>query len=265
MEFVPGETLEASIARDGRARSGLRARLHLPDLQRRRPCASPRRPAPRSAAVERPGLRRRPDQGRRLRHLAVSRDRRARHDDHRQPAVHGAGAVSRQGGVRQRHLLGRGDDVPDADRRSALRHAVAGRCSNGCKRGEHGRAAAPEESEDSARHRRASWSRRWRRTVTRGISAPATCWPISWRRSRRAPRRRADADTARRRGCRQRGAAGYPDPAEGARDAARRDSAGTAASRCTPAPTAVRSAAKRSSAQTCRSIGDQAGPAPILR
>ena len=42
MEYVPGETLEAIIARDGRARSVARARLHVPDLQRRRPRAPSR-------------------------------------------------------------------------------------------------------------------------------------------------------------------------------------------------------------------------------
>ena len=57
MEYVPGETLESMIARDGRARHAACARLHLPDLQRARSRASSRRPAPGSAAVERPGLR----------------------------------------------------------------------------------------------------------------------------------------------------------------------------------------------------------------
>ncbi len=97
MEFVPGETLEAIIARDGALDIAAGARLHLPDLQRRRPRPPPRRAAPRSAAVERARLRQRPGQGRRLRHLALSRDRGARHDRHRQPAVHGARAVSGQG------------------------------------------------------------------------------------------------------------------------------------------------------------------------
>ena len=93
MEFVPGETLEAIIARDGALELAAGARLHLPDLQRRRPRPPARRAAPRSAAVERARRRERPAEGRRLRHLALSRDRRARHDGHRQPAVHGARAV----------------------------------------------------------------------------------------------------------------------------------------------------------------------------
>ena len=100
MEFVPGETLEAIIARDGALDLSRCARLHLPDLQRRRSRAPAGRAASRPAAVERAGLRQRPGEGRRLRHVALSRDRRARHDGHRQPAVHGARAVPGQGGVR---------------------------------------------------------------------------------------------------------------------------------------------------------------------
>ena len=100
MEFVPGETLEAIIARDGALDCRARARLHLPDLQRRRSRAPAGRAAPRPAAVERARRRQRHAEGRRLRHVALPRDRRARHDRHRQPAVHGARAVPRQGGVR---------------------------------------------------------------------------------------------------------------------------------------------------------------------
>ena len=83
-----------------RARRGARARLHLPDLQRRRSRAPAGRAAPRPAAVERAGHRQRPAEGRRLRHVALPRNRGARHDGHRQPALHGARAVPRQGRVR---------------------------------------------------------------------------------------------------------------------------------------------------------------------
>ncbi len=40
------------------------------------------------------------------------------------PPVHGAGAVSGQGDVCERHLFARRHDVPDADRHAALRHPV---------------------------------------------------------------------------------------------------------------------------------------------
>ena len=53
MEFVPGETLESIIARDGALDVPRGARLHVPDLQRRRSRPPPRRAAPRPAAVER--------------------------------------------------------------------------------------------------------------------------------------------------------------------------------------------------------------------
>ena len=100
-----------------RARStSPRARLHLPDLQRRRACAPAGRHPSRPAAGQRARHRERHAEGRRLRHVALPRDRRARHDGHRQPAVHGARAVPRQGGVRLRPLLARRDDVSDADR-----------------------------------------------------------------------------------------------------------------------------------------------------
>ena len=53
MEYVPGETLENIIAHARRARSQPRARLHLPDLQRRRSRAPPGRHPSRPAAGQR--------------------------------------------------------------------------------------------------------------------------------------------------------------------------------------------------------------------
>ena len=123
MEYVPGETLEHLIMREGVLDLTRGARLQLPDLQRRRPRARRRHPAPRPAARQHARLRKRHAEGHRLRHVAIPRDRRARHDGDRQPAVHGARTVSRQGRVRQRHLLGRRDDVSDAHRLDAVRHA----------------------------------------------------------------------------------------------------------------------------------------------
>ena len=116
MEYVQGETLENIIALARRARAEPRARLHLPDLQRRRSRAPAGRHPSRPASRQRARDRERHAEGRRLRHVALPRDRRARHDGHRQPALHGARAVPRQGGLRLGHLFARRDDVPDADR-----------------------------------------------------------------------------------------------------------------------------------------------------
>ena len=58
-------------------------------------------------------------QGGRLRHLAPPRAL-ARHHGDRQPALHGARGVPGARRARLRHLLGRRDALPDADRRAAL-------------------------------------------------------------------------------------------------------------------------------------------------
>ena len=100
MEFVPGETLETIIARDGaldlpRALDYTCQICNAVDHAHRQGVLHrDLRP------VERARRRQRHAEGRRLRHVALSRDRRARHDRDRQPAVHGARAVPRQGGVR---------------------------------------------------------------------------------------------------------------------------------------------------------------------
>ena len=86
---------------------------------RARPCAGSYPPRP--ATGQHARLRRRRAQGRRLRHVTLPGDRRARHDGHRQPAVHGARAVRRQGGLRLGHLFAGHHDVPDAHRGAAVR------------------------------------------------------------------------------------------------------------------------------------------------
>ncbi len=116
MEYVHGRDAREHHRPARRARADARARLHLPDLQRRRSRARAGRHPPRPAARQRARHRPRHAEGRRLRHVAVPRDRGARDDGDRQPALHGAGAVSRQGGVRLGPLFARRDDVPDADR-----------------------------------------------------------------------------------------------------------------------------------------------------
>ena len=127
MEYVQGETLENLIARDG-ALELSRALDYTCQICNAVDHAHAQgvlhrdlRPA--NVLVSESGLR----EGGRLRHVAVPRDRRARHHGHRQPALHGARAVPGQGRLRLGHLLARRDDVPDADRRAAVRHAVAGR------------------------------------------------------------------------------------------------------------------------------------------
>ena len=127
MEFVPGETLEAIIARDGALDVALALDYtcqicNAVDHAHRQGVLH-RDLRPSNVIVADSGQL----EGRRLRHVAVSRNRRARHDGHRQPALHGAGAVSRQSGLCLRHLLAGRDDVSDADRGAAVRHAVAGR------------------------------------------------------------------------------------------------------------------------------------------
>ena len=127
MEYVPGETLETIIDERGPLEIADGARLHVPDRQRRRARAQERCHPPRSPAGERLRDRPRPAQGRRLRHVPIPRDRRARHDGHRQPALHGARTVRGARGVRVRPLLARRDDVSDADGQPAVRDAGAER------------------------------------------------------------------------------------------------------------------------------------------
>jgi eukaryotic-like serine/threonine-protein kinase len=95
MEFVPGETLESIIARDGA--------LDVP--------AALDYTCQICNAVDHAH-----------KHGVLPRDRGTWHDGNRQPAVHGARTVSGQGRVRERHLLSRRHDVPDADGVAPLRH-----------------------------------------------------------------------------------------------------------------------------------------------
>ena len=71
------------------------------------------------------------------------------------PPVHGARAVPGQGGVRVRHLLARRDDVPDVHRRAAVRHADAGRPrqADAGRAGHAAEAEEPEAAEGDQRHR----------------------------------------------------------------------------------------------------------------
>ena len=204
MEFVPGETLESDHRARRRAGAVAGARLHLPDLQRGRSRAPPRRAASRPAAGQRARRRERHAEGRRLRHVALSGDRRARHDGHRQSAVHGAGAVSRQSGLRLRPLFARRHDVSDDDRRPAVRHALARRSrSTDARRARRSRRGS--RIRRSPRRSATSSSKRWRRRFMRATSARATCWTMcspraapgrGGRRDRRRPasRPRSRAD-----------------------------------------------------------------------
>ena len=223
--------------RDGRARPVAGARLHLSDLQRRRSRAPRRHPAPRPAAGQHAPLRDGHAQGHRLRHVALPRDRRARHHRHRQPAVHGARTVSWQGCVRQRCLLCRRDDVSDADRLAALRHAVAGRPRATDDAASCVTAAAdqePEDSESDQRHRAegdgAGITARYQRAGDLLDDMLAAREPAP--RRRRSPRRPATPTRT------------SPIFNHGSKPAKRRRhaSAGTAASRFMRAPTSVRSA-----------------------
>ena len=104
-----------------------RDRVRDPDRARGRACARPRRHPPGSPTGQRAGVRVGDLEGRRLRDLALSRDRGPRHDDHRQSTLHGAGAVPRRGGLCVRPVLGRCHHLPDGDRCPALRHTLARR------------------------------------------------------------------------------------------------------------------------------------------
>ena len=117
MEYVPGETLEAIIARDG-ALDLARALDYTCQICNAVDHAHSQgvlhrdlRPA--NVLVTESGMVKVADFGT-SRFLEIAG---ARHDGDRQPALHGARAVPRQGGVRVGHLLARRHDVPDADRR----------------------------------------------------------------------------------------------------------------------------------------------------
>ena len=150
MEYVAGRDARGEDPSRRRPRRGARARPHLPDLQRGRSRAPRRHPAPRSPAGQHAGVRDRAAQGHRLRHLALPRNRGPRHDHHRQPALHGARAVPRQGRLRQRRLLDRRDDVSDAHRHAPLCDAVAGR-SRSADEGRARVVAAAAQPQDSRR------------------------------------------------------------------------------------------------------------------
>ena len=251
MEYVPGETLETIIASQGRARLADRARLHVPDRQRRRTRPQTGRHPPRPPAGERVRHRKGPAQGRRLRHVAVSRNRRARHHGHRQPAVHGARTVRRARGLRLGRLLAGRDDVSDAHRRTAVRHARRRRTSNGSGEASWSSPCAsrlPQIPPVIERHRHARACRRCRHRATSGrkICCRTSSMPganvarPAGRGRRRSPAVRAARGRTPVRPCGRR----RPDPH--ARDQRRAASAGTAGSRCRRAAAAAPSAAKRS-------------------
>ena len=174
MEYVPGRDARDDHRQPGRARPRDGARLHLPDRQRRRARAQAGRHPPRPAAGERLRDRKGTAEGRRLRHVAIPRDRGARHDGHRQPAVHGAGTVRRAGGVRVGPLLARRDDVSDADRRRCRTTRRRRRTSIGC-----GAASwSSRRASRNPRSRRSSTTSSCARSPAmsaRAISAPKTC------------------------------------------------------------------------------------------
>ena len=155
MEFVPGETLETIIAREGpldvaRALDYTCQISNAVDHAHRQGVLH-RDLRPSNVLVADSGMLKVADFGT-SRFLEI-----AAHGTTviGSPPVHGARAVSRQGRVRLRHLLARRDDVPDDDRRAAVRHAVAGR-SRSPDEGRAADGAAAEEPEDpevDQRHR----------------------------------------------------------------------------------------------------------------
>ena len=257
MEYVPGETLENLIARRARststARSTSPARSATPSITR----TAGRHPS-RPAAGQRARHRERHAEGRGLRDVALSRDRGARHDGDRQPAVHGAGAVPRQGGVRvdiyslgvtmYQMLTGMLPyDTPapaDLDKLMSGELVSPPRLKNPSIPKAISdivmRAMAPDVT---ARYQR-------RRTCSRTCSRRATPAPARGRRTppdRRVPSA-ADGQGAFSRASRAREAP-LPD-----------GSAGSAASRSTRGPIAVRSAAKRSGPCQIRGFGHGVHP-----
>ncbi len=240
----------------GRDRAEAGARLLGADRQCRGPRASQQRHSPRSAARQRARLREGPREGRRFRHVARARDRRARDDRDREPAVHGARAVPRQGRVRLGPLLARRHDVPDAHGRPALRDAGAGRHREADDRRARlsPEAEEPQDSEGRQRHRPEGARARPRRSLPARLGAagrhhgpgPRRLVPSATRRW--PPASRPAASSPRR--CRT------SIHACGRAKRRRRASAGTAESPSTPAPTAARFAAKRS---RCHNFSHVAG------
>ena len=192
MEYVQGETLEQMIVREGAldvpARSISPARSATRSITRTAPASCTGICGRATCWCRTRGCSRSLTSGPR----ASSRSRRTA-PRHRQPALHGARTVPRQGRLRQRHLLRRRHDVSDADRNPALRHAVAG----GYRSVDEGRArrrrracatpkipkASPTSSSGAGARAHARYS------VRRKCSK--TCWPPGRPRRERRPARRA--------------------------------------------------------------------------
>ena len=194
MEYVPGETLEHLIMREGaldltRALDFSCQICNAVDHAHRAGILH-RDLRPGNMLVSETGMLKVTDFGT----SRYPRDRRPRDDGHRQPAVHGARAVSRQGRVRERRLLGRRHDVSDADRVAAVRHAGAGR-SRAPDARRAGVGAAHQEPEDSEGHQRHRPARAGPRPDG-ALSARADILNDLLARGRPPPRRAARAGAA---------------------------------------------------------------------
>ena len=247
MEFVPGETLEAIIARDGALDCRAGARLHLPDLQRRRSRAPPGR------AASRPAARRTcwsPNSGMlKVADFGTSR--------FLEIAAHGTTVIGSPPYMAPEQFQGKAVFASDIYSLGVTMYQMltgdlpydtpSPADLDRLMRGELVTRAAAEESEDpegDQRHRAEGDGAGDPRIAT---SAPANCWTMCWRRGaspRRRRRRRRKPTAATTRRARTSTAA--------SRRAKRRSlaSAGTAGSRSTPARIAARSAAKPSSCRT---------------